>query len=347
MKNLKFTGTLILVAVATAGIVSCSKKGSAADSVAAADSTNLAKVTVLKAEIRDVEQRADFTTTVLPDAKNSIAPQSPTRIRKIFVEVGDRVVKGQKLVQLDATSQAALKTQVDNLTTSYKRMSELFAVGGASQQDLDNVKVQLDVAETQLHNANENTYLTSPLNGIVTARNYDDGDLFNGQLAVLTVMQINPLKLKINISESYYAKIKKGMGVNVAFDALAGELFTGNINLIYPVIDEMTRTFTAEVVLPNANGKIRPGMYGRVTLNLGKEKSVVISDKSVVKQQGTDSRYVYVLNADNTVSYKKVELGTRIGNEYAVLSGVEEGEQVVVDGLAGLVDGKKVLPIHN
>ena len=81
-------------------------------------------------------------------------------------------------------------------------------MGGASQQELDNAKVQLDVAEINFKNLSENTFLLSPISGIVTARNYDEGDVYSGQMPLLTVMQINPVKLKINISETYYSKVR-------------------------------------------------------------------------------------------------------------------------------------------
>ncbi|MDR1652408.1 MAG: efflux RND transporter periplasmic adaptor subunit [Prevotellaceae bacterium] len=346
MKKLKFTGILVVVAAVAIGMPGCNKK--AADkTLNAADSVVTQQVRAQQASAREVEQTASFTATVLPEAKNSIAPQTPGRIRKIFVEVGNRVAKGQKLVQMDAVQQSVLKTQVDNLQETYNRIEQLYNVGGASKQDLDNAKTQLEVAQTNLNNAQENTYLLSPLTGVVTARNYDDGDLFNGQAPVLTVMQINPVKLTVNISEAYFPKIKLGMTADVTFDALEGENFTGKIGLIYPTVDPLTRTFAADVKLPNVNGKIRPGMYGRLNINFGKENRIVISDKSVVKQQGTNDRYVYIVNNDNSVSYKKVELGTRIGNEYVILSGIEEGDKVVVDGLAGLIDGEKVSVVEN
>jgi RND family efflux transporter MFP subunit len=337
---------IVLVVVLTTifGMNSCGKK--AADDAAANDSTSVVQVRVQKAELRDVEQKADFTASVQPEAKNSIAPQTPTRIRKILVEVGDRVAKGQRLVQLDATQQTALQTQFDNLTASYNRLSELYAAGGVSKQDLDNVKTQLDVAQTQLNNAKENTFLLSPLTGVVTARNYDDGDLFNGAQPVLTVMQINPVKLTVNVSESYYTKVAKGMKFDVKFDVLGDETFEGKANLIYPTIDEVTRTFAVELTLPNNKQLIRPGMYGRVSINFGVAKNVVVSDKSVVKQQGTDNRYVYVVNADNTVGFKQVKLGQRLGNSYEILSGLNDGENVVTDGISRLVDGTKVTVIE-
>lgn len=127
--------------------------------------------------------------------------------------MGATVSKGQRLAQMDAVNLSNSETQIENLRRMYKRVVELFSVGGASQQELDNAKLQLDVAETNLKNLSENTYLHSPINGVVTARNYDVGDMYTGQMALLTVMQINPVKLKINVSESYYSKIKVGMPV--------------------------------------------------------------------------------------------------------------------------------------
>jgi len=94
---------------------------------------------------------------------------------------------------MDAVNLNNLETQIANYKRIYKRVSELYEVGGASQQELDNTKLQLTVAETNLKNLQENTLLKSPINGIVASRNYDNGDMYNGQLPILTVMQINPV----------------------------------------------------------------------------------------------------------------------------------------------------------
>lgn len=214
-------------------------------------------------------------------------------------------------------------------------------MGGASQQELDNAKLQLDVAETNLKNLSENTYLHSPINGVVTARNYDVGDMFTGQLPLLTVMQINPVKLKINISESFYSKIKVGMQVDVKVDVFENETFPAKVSLIYPVIDERTRTFAVELKLSNPGSKVRPGMFARVDMNFGTEKHVVVPDRSIVKQTGSGSRYVFVYS-DGKVKYTEVKLGRRIDNEYELFSGVSNGQQIVVSGLNKLQDGMEV-----
>jgi len=335
MNKIKLTGIVLLAMVL--GFTSCSKK----ETKDAAVENELPTVRVQQVLERDVDQLEEFTASVQPEVKNSIAPATPGRIRQIMVEIGNRVEKGQKLVQMDVANLSNSETQIDNLKKNYKRVQELFNVGGASQQELDNVKLQLDVAQTNLKNLNENTFLISPISGIVTARNYDNGDMYSGQMPVLTIMSINPVKLMVNVSESNYSQVKQGMSVDVKFDIFPGETFKGKVSLIYPTIDERSRTFGVEVKLSNSNSKIRPGMFARVTMGFGIAKHVVVPDQSIVKQSGSGSRFVFVYN-NGKVEYRPVELGRRFDNEYELISGVNSGEEVVVSGQAKLTDGAEV-----
>ncbi len=289
---------------------------------------------------REVDQIDELTATVQPQVKNSIAPSAPGRIRDILVEVGQQVSKGQKLVQMDVANLSNMESQIENLKRMYKRVNGLFEVGGASQQELDNAKLQLDLAQTNLKNMSENTFLLSPISGIVTARNYDNGDMYAGQMPVLTVMQINPVKLVVNVSESYYTQVKMGMPVDVKFDVFENQKFEGKVNLIYPTINEQTRTFAVEVKLANANNKVRPGMFARVVFSFGKTTHVVVPDQSVVKQSGSGARFIYVYN-NGIVEYKQVELGRRMDKEFEIISGLKSGDQVVIAGQAKLIDGGK------
>ncbi len=301
------------------------------------------KPTVKLAQVfeRNVPQIAEFTATIQPEVKNSIAPVTPGRIRRIMVEVGSQVGKGQRLVQMDAINLENYQTQISNLRQNYNRLLELYQVGGVSKQDVDNLKAQLDQAETSMKNLQENTYLVSPISGIVTAKNYDNGDLFTGQLPVLTVMQINPLKVVVNVSETYFPKVRTGMGVDISFDAFPNQRFSGAVSKIYPTVDEMTRTFGVEIKMQNSGNKVRPGMYARVTMNLGTESRVVVPDQAVVKQVGSGNRYVYVYK-DGKVSYNQVILGQRLDAEYELISGVSAGSQVVVAGQSKLNDQMEV-----
>lgn len=335
MKRIKHV--CIAICALVIGLSSCSKSPNT-DSKQA---TEIPNVRIQQATERKVELTYELTATVQPDAKNSIAPSTPGRIRDILVEVGSHVTKGQKLVQMDVANLSNLETQIDNVKRMFKRTQELFNVGGASQQDLDNAKLQLDVAQTNLKNLTENTFLLSPISGIVTARNYDNGDMYSGQMPVLTVMNINPLKLLINVSESYYTQVKIGMPVKVSFDVFENSNFQGKVNLIYPTVDDRTRTFAVEIRLSNNNNKIRPGMFARVTLEFGKAKRIVVSDQAIIKQSGSGARFVYVYN-NGKVEYRQVEIGRRIDNDYEINSGLTAGEQIVIAGQSKLVDGSKV-----
>jgi RND family efflux transporter MFP subunit len=189
----------------------------------------------------------------------------------------------------------------------------------------------------------ENTTLQSPIDGVISARNYDKGDLYSAGNPVLVVEQISPVKILINVNEQYYKNIKKGMPIEtIALDALPGENFTGSVSLVYPTLDATTRTFPVEVKIKNENQRVRPGMFARVTVNFGTENRVVVPDEAIVKQVGAGDRYVYVVNADGTVSYNKVELGRRMGTEYEVISGVDNNATVVIAGQNKLANGVKV-----
>ena len=124
-------------------------------------------------------------------------------------------------------------------------------------------KTQLDVAKTAYENLKENTRLVSPINGIVTARNYDSGDMIGGE-PVVTIEQMSPVKLLVNVSESFYTRVRKGMDVNVKVEVYGDEIFHGKVSLIYPTVDPQTRTFPVEIKLPNKDLKVRPGMFARV-----------------------------------------------------------------------------------
>ena len=144
------------------------KAETAAETVVEKPAVKLATVTS-----RDVEQVGEYTATVEAEAKNSIAPTAPGRISKIFVEVGDFVRKGQKLVQMDAANLTQLKLQLDNQEKEFKRVDELYKVGGASKSEWDAAKTNYEVRKSAYDNLLENTQLVSPLNGVVTARNFD------------------------------------------------------------------------------------------------------------------------------------------------------------------------------
>ena len=270
-----------------------------------------------------------------------------------------------------ASQEAALKSEEINLARQKKdldRAKELVKIGGGTQQAVDQLQAAYDAAQESLkarkraldaskasldasrsslnasqrsmQTVQENTVLTSPISGVVSARNYDAGDLPMG--AILTVQQMNPLKVIVNVNEEEFSKIKNGMPVTVTLDAVPDETFNGSVYLIHPEINQQTRTFQVEITINNGAGKVSAGMFARVKFNYGTEKHIVVPDKAIVKMQGSGKRFVYVYKEDGTVAYTEVELGMRLKDRYEILSGLNDGDRVVVAGQSKLTNGAKV-----
>ncbi len=331
-KNLKF------IAMAAAVLLcACAKTE---ETTTAVTTVEKPKVKVATVTTEAVAQLEEYATTVEAKVKNSIIPNSPLRIEKIFVEVGDNVKKGDKLVQLDAKDLDKLHLQYEFQKRDFERIEELYRVGGIAKADYENAKTQLEVTKKTLDSRTENTMLICPIDGVITARNYDDGDMYGGQ-AILVVEQISPVKMKINVSESYYARTDKDLDVTLTFDAYGDKEFKGNIDIIYPTISPASHTFPVEISMANKDLKIRPGMYGKVVVNFGTKEHVVVPDQAVIKQAGSGDYYVYTYENGKVIN-NKVELGRRLGSRYELLSGIASGSKVVIAGKENLANGIEV-----
>ena len=320
-------------------LLSCSKENKDSEQTKTANNKAIVRIETVSAQ--DVEQTSEFTATVEANISNNITPQTPVRIEKLFAEVGDHVKEGQLLAKTDETNLKQSKIQLENQELEFKRIDELYKVGGVSKSAWDAQKTQLEISRTTYKNLQENTQLQSPVSGIVTARNYDNGDMYSGGLPIFTIEQIRPVKLRVNISESLFTKIRKGKEVDIRLDVYGEEVFKGKVSLVYPTIDPNTRTFPVEIKIDNHDERIRPGMFARVTISFGTQNHVVVPDLAVVKQSGAGDRYIYVYK-NGKVFYEKVTLGRRMGNKYEIISGVNSGDQVVVSGQSRLNNGMEV-----
>lgn len=282
-----------------------------------------------------------FTSEIEPYKENDITPAAQgVHIDRILVDVGSRVKEGQLLATLDPTQYNQSLLQLRNLEADYNRLLPVYEAGGISKQQIDQQKTALDVQREVVANLRRNIEILSPITGVVTARNYDPGDLFAAQ-PILHVMQIDPLKVIVNISEQYFPAVHEGMQVGVTVDIFPDMKFTGKVALIHPALDASTRTFTVEVEIPNAGRKLRPGMFARTTFDMGQKKGVLVPDVAVQKQIGSSERYLYVIE-DGTAVRRSVKVGRQVGKSVDILSGVEPGEQVAVTALSRLYDGAPV-----
>ena len=331
--------TLILAAAVL--LAGCSSQGSGNTGTAAQAPAAKPTVSVISAAYENVPQATLYSSTVQANAVNNIAPQSSGRIQKLNVEVGDFVSKGQILAEMDRVQLDQAELKLRNDETELERVRALLAQGGISQADFDQLELACNVSRSSWKNIQENTILRSPVSGVVTARNYDRGDMYSMSQPIYTVQQITPVKVLVAISETEYTKVKKGDKVSLTADALPGKTFEGTVGRLYPTMDAATHTFNVEVVVPNTRRELRPGMYVRASVNFGDSRNIVIPDTAVLKMQGAGTRTVFVVN-DGVAEMRLVTLGRHWDGKYQVIDGLEEGEQVVYKGASVLKAGQEV-----
>jgi len=338
---MKYT-KLTLIILAAAMMTACGQKDGKTTKTGQDTPKAAPVVSIVTAQAEDVDITNTFTSNIEPFATNNIVSQTAGRIVTINAEVGDKVRKGQLLAKMDEVTLAKTRLQYINDSTEFSRLSELYKIGAISQSDYDMAKLSLRITDKTYHNLLENTYLRSPINGVVTARNYDKGDMYSMTQPIFVVEQIQPVKMLVNVSESLFTQVHEGMEFDITVDAYPDEAFKGKVNLLYPTVNAATHTFPVEVICENNDLRLRPGMFARVTANFGTNHHIVVPDNAVVKQQGSGEHFVYVLQPDNTVKYTLVELGKRMGNRYEIISGLNEGDKIVTEGQVRLKDGVSV-----
>lgn len=338
---MKHITTLSLAAAVLFSLASCQNKTKTAEAAPQTAITPVVKA--IEATAMDVATTETFTATIEPNIVNNIASQSAGRIKRIYVEIGDEVKKGQLLAEMDAINLQKTHMQMVNDSIELGRLTELYKIGGIAQADYDLAVLNYEIVKKTYSNLLENTRLISPVDGIITARNYDVNDMYAMSQPLFVVEQIKPVKMIINISESRFTKIRTGMEVEIKADAYPGETFKGKVSLLYPTVNSTTHTFPVEVLVDNADKKLRPGMFARVSVNFGSNYHVVVPDVAVVKQIGSGEHFIYVLQPDNTVKYQLVEIGKRMGSTYEIVSGISIGDMIVTEGHARLKNGINVI----
>ena len=341
---MKTTFRTLLVAGAAIILAGCANKGGKGTTPqpAAMMANATPKVTVAMAQKKDVPQTETYSTTVEAYAVNNIVPQSGGRILKLNVEVGDFVSKGQILAEMDHLQLEQSRLALINDSTELVRYRGLYEEGGVSKSDFEALELNYNVRKSTYQNLLENTILRAPISGVITARNYDKGDMYAMSQPLYVLQQITPVKLLVGISEADYTKVKKGDVVEITADALPGKTFTGKVNRIYPTVNAVTHTVNVEVLVTNNDRQLRPGMYAKALVNFASHYSVTVPETAVTKQQGSGQRVVYVLTAGNTAEIRPITLGRHFGDEYEILEGISEGETVITKGQTSLKGGDVV-----
>ena len=291
--------------------------------------------------LSDITRELEFSTTLEGWQTLNVAPSVTGKIEHIYVEVGTSVGAGALLVRMDQNQLTSTKLTYANLGVEMDRMESLRASGAVSQQTYDQAKLSYEQTKETLDFLEKNTFYRAPFSGVISAKNYQDGELYSGQ-PILVLTQIQTLKALIAIPENYFPLVKTGMQVTLTTDIYPGESFPATIDIVYPTVDPASHTFQARLRIPNSGLKLRPGMYVKTKMSMGVARAMVVPYQSVLKLTGSNDRYVF-LDEGGVAKRVFVKLGQRFDEQIEIISDeLREGDRLVTTGQAKLVDGVKL-----
>ena len=328
---------IVLMMAAAVCLIGCGKK----DAQATQEAERVEVVGTMILENHEIERVLNVSTNLQGYLTQNVAPSLTGKIEHIFVEVGDRVKEGDMLVRMDQNQYLTSKIQLANLEVEMSRLEALLATGSVSQQTYDQTKVGYDQLKQNLSFLEKNTYVKAPFEGVISAKTYEDGELYGGQ-PIVVLTQVKKLKALIAVPETYYPLIKEGMKLTVKSDIYPEETFAATIEVVYPTIDAASHTFQCKVVIPNTSEKLRPGMYVTTTLGLGKENTIVVPYQSVEKLIGSNERFVFI-NENGYAKRVSVKLGQRFDEQIEIITPeIHAGVEYIYKGQSKLVDGVKI-----
>ena len=279
------------------------------------------------------------------------------------VEEGMLVKKGQQLAVIDhdvylaqlAAAEASVKArevELKDAEREKKRIISLYEGGSTTEQSKDKTVTAAELAAANLSLAKANLELAqlnlresmiiSPIDGIVTAKHIDLGNLIRAGERLVTVADMKTVKIVVPVAEKYAPKVAVGMPVRIRVDAYEDREFDAKVYSIHPALDEQTHTMQIEIRLNNEQLLLKPGMFARVTLITKQKDNVVIIPRDVILGGKVDKPYVYVVGEENDgkIAHKRiVEIGIKQGDRYEITEGLKAGQTLVVNGMNFLMDG--------
>ncbi|OFW17016.1 MAG: hypothetical protein A3F70_05525 [Acidobacteria bacterium RIFCSPLOWO2_12_FULL_67_14] len=334
-------------------------------------------VEVATAARGSVAQQLVVVGNLIGDATVSVVPRAAGRLQDITVRLGDPVRRGQRIAKIEdyelqeqvkqqdaalEVSRATIRQREADLQlaeTNAERSRNLFARQLLPKQALDDTEARYQAAVAQLDLARAqntqslarleelrinlaNTIIVSPVNGFVAQRTADPGAFVGQNAPIVEVVDISRVRLVANIVEKDLKQIQTGDETAVGVDAYPGEIFSGRIARVAPVLDPATRTASIEIEIPNPGFRLKPGMYARVTITTDARKDALVVPSNAVVDVG-GRRGIFLAAQNDIVSFRPVTVGIEERALIEVLSGVAEGDRVVTTGAGALRDGDRVI----
>ena len=344
----------ILLAAALVCAAGCAKKEQQQEE-------RLVNVHVWEAKIREVHPHLESTGTLRADEEVLVSAEVDGIIKSILVEEGSVVKEGQLLARINETdynldlvrTEAALRqaeASLDNARAEYGRKEALFRDELITRQLFDDVSTRASLAEAELERVKATlaiarerrarTKIYSPLNGAIKEKKLSAGDFVRNGMPVFQVIKTNPLKLSFTVAEKDVSRLKKGQEISFTVDSFPDRSFTGQVSLLFPNVEERTRTLQAEALVPNADRMLKPGYFARVCIFTDAPRDAVVVPVNALIYDNATIR-VFVVKQGKAEA-RVVKIGNKYGDVVEITEGVAINEQVVVAGQNNLSEGVKV-----
>lgn len=288
-----------------------------------------------------------YTGTVLPARKALLGAQIQGPIEKLHVEAGDEVREGDLLVELASEQLTAAEAQHVAAEKDWARMESLLERGAVTEQAFDQADAAYQAVRATYEMVLESTRIRAPFDGVITDRYLDEGEVFTmmpvatPSPAILELSNIDEVKVSVEIASKERPLARVGLPAEVTVDAYPRRAFRGTLKRIDPGLDRMSRTSTADIIVKNPAGELRPGMFADVELTLSEKEGLLLTRDAMIRQEGTGSFYAYVVE-NGTAHRRGLVLGDGFGEKVEVLEGLAAGDIVVTAGRYKLHDGAPV-----
>ncbi len=294
-------------------------------------------VEIEKVAKRSLLVKETYTGTVEGIKETLIYPKVSNQIKEIRVKIGQRVSANDTLVVFDTKSIGGLNLKYDQTRSAYldakkdyERMKNLFEVGAVSEQVYDKARLSLEINKSNWEAIKSAIFVTTPIDGVVTELFYDEGDMPRPNSAIAKVVDFRKVKIKIQVNEADISRLKIGQSATIKSTSYT-ILFSGKISEISLSANPATRNFEVTVIGPNEGLLLRSGMFAEVTLFLTELDDVISISKDALVISGNES-VVFLVDEDNLIYSRKVVTGQDDGVFVSVLSGLNVGETVIVEG---------------
>jgi membrane fusion protein (multidrug efflux system) len=341
--------TFVFITIIAAFIfISCNNK----------DKTNIVSEddAILQVEVytvskQDIPNTLVYLGSFIPFKEATLGTTVPGRIEKIFVNEGSTVKQGQTLVQMSSEMLLQAQAEYEALKKDYQRVKNLADKQSVSQQDLDHVKAKYEAAEARYNLLKSNTEIKAPFDGIVAKLLSHEGEnyFFSASIdvgqtlstGILHLVKINPIYFEFEVGEKDLPYITNNLKIKLIANSYNTDTIYGVVDFISPTLNSTKATATIRAKINNPTMKYKPGMTGKVFIDIINKDVISIPLQAIIKEPDSDIYFVYIINNQNLIEKKNVYNIYYIGDN-AIVEGLNEGDKVVISSKKNLEIGTKV-----